>query len=381
MNPVTLQQPKRIVFGAGSAHQAAGEVAASGASRVLVVTSPPVVPVARVVLDACTKAGLTVTVHDGIDREPTVAMFRRAIDQARAAKPQAVVGIGGGSALDAAKLVAALWNSPQDVADAFGSGKLAGRGTPLVCLPTTSGTGSEVSPNALLVDEADGRKKAVVSPHLVPDAAIVDPLLTLSVPPDVTAATGMDALVHCIEAVANVHAHPAVDVYALEGIRLVARNLARAVERGDDVEARSALSLGSLYGGLCLGPVNTAAVHALAYPLGEMFHLPHGLTNAVLLAAVMEFNLSAAPQRYAQIALALGAQAGSDDLETARGGVQAVRELTARCGLPARLRDLGIPADALGAMAEAAMKVTRLLANNPRPVTQTDAEDIYRKVY
>lgn len=381
MNVVTLQHPRRIVFGAGSAPRAAEEIAAMGATRVLVVTSPPVVPVAQGLLDACAKAHLGVTVCDGVDREPTVAMFRRALEQAKAVEPQAVVGVGGGSALDVAKAVAALWDSRQDITDAFGLDKLVARTTPLVCLPTTAGTGSEVSPNALLIDDADGRKKAVVSPYLVPDAAIVDPLLTVTMPPEVTAATGMDALVHCIEAYANVHAYPAVDLYALEGIRLIAGNLPRAVEHGDDVAARSAMSLGSLYGGLCLGPVNTAAVHALAYPLGEMFHLPHGLTNAVLLAEVMEFNLPAAPGRYAEVARALGAKAGRDDLETARRGIGAVRELSARCGLAKRLGQLGVPADAMGPMAQAAMKVTRLLVNNLRPLTQADAEDIYRKAY
>ncbi|MCJ7544624.1 MAG: iron-containing alcohol dehydrogenase [Phycisphaerae bacterium] len=381
MKVVTLQQPKRIVFGAGSAPQAAEEVAAMGARRVLVVTSPPVLPAAKGLLEACAKAHLAVTVYGDIDREPTVAMFRRALEQAKAVKPQAVVGVGGGSALDVAKVVAALWDSRQDVTDAFGQDKLTGRATPLVCLPTTSGTGSEVSPNALLVDDADGRKKAVVSPHLVPDAVIVDPLLAVTMPPETTAATGMDALVHCIEAYANAHAHVAVDLYALEGVRLIAGNLARAVEHGDDVAARSAMSLGSLYGGLCQGPVNTAAVHALAYPLGEMYHVPHGLANAVLLAEVMEFNSPAAPQRYADVARALGAEVGRDDLETARAGIRAVRELSARCGVARRLGELGVPAEAITPMAEAAMKVTRLLVNNLRPVTQADAESIYRKAY
>src|SRR5439155_14470982 len=151
-------------------------------------------------------------------------------------------------------------------------------------------------------------KKAAISPHLVSDAAYVDPALTMSVPPAVTAATGMDALTHCIEAYANRFAHPVVDMYALQGIRLIAANLPLAVERGDDLEARTNVALGSLYGGMCLGPVNTAAVHALSYPLGGEFKVAHGVSNAVLLPHVLEFNLSAAPQRYADIAVALGAQ-------------------------------------------------------------------------
>ncbi len=189
---------------------------------------------------------------------------------------------------------------------------------PLVCLPTTAGTGAEVSPNAILLDEADELKKGVVSPHLVPDAAFVDPLLTISVPPAVTAATGLDALTHCIEAYANKFAHPIVDIYALQGIKLISANLVRAVRNGGDIEARAALSLGSLYGGLCLGPVNTAAVHALAYPLGGRFHIAHGVSNALLLPHVLRFNFSAAPERYAEISAALGVARNGSALTTAR---------------------------------------------------------------
>ena len=205
-----------------------------------------------------------------------------------------------------------------------------GRELPLVCLPTTAGTGAEVSPNAILLDEADELKKGVVSPHLVPDAAFVDPLLTISVPPAVTAATGLDALTHCIEAYANKFAHPIVDTYALQGIRLISANLVRAVRNGNDIEARAALALGSLYGGLCLGPVNTAAVHALAYPLGGRFHIAHGVSNALLLPHVLRFNFSAAPERYAEIAVALGVARNGSDLGTAEQGVEFLSQLIAR---------------------------------------------------
>jgi alcohol dehydrogenase class IV len=261
----------------------------------------------------------------------------------------------------------------------FGIGKLKGRGTWLACLPTTSGTGSEASPIAILLDESDQQKKGVISPHLVPDAAYVDPLLTCSVPPSVTAATGIDALTHCIEAYANRQSHPMVDIFAREGIRLIADNLPRAVQEGSDLAARTALSLGSLYGGLCLGPVNTAAVHALAYPLGGEFHIAHGVTNAILLPHVLEFNLTAAPERYADIAVALGVERRADPLATAKLGVERVRELVQRCGIPSRLRDYGIGEDAIEGMVRSAMAVTRLLVQNVRPVTERDAWDIYRK--
>src|SRR4029077_16036616 len=176
--------------------------------------------------------------------------------------------------------------------------------------------------NSILLDETDELKKGVVSPYLVPDAAFIDPVLTHSVPPGVTAATGLDALTHCIEAYANKFAHPAVDVYALQGIRLIAANLLRAVRNGADAEARAKLALGSLYGGLCLGPVNTAAVHALAYPLGGRFRIAHGVANALLLPHVCRYNFSAAPERYAEISAALGVERNGSALTTAEHGVE-----------------------------------------------------------
>ncbi len=225
----------------------------------------------------------------------------------------------------------------------IGINLLPGRELFLVCLPTTAGTGSEVSPNAILLDETDQLKKGVVSPHLVPDAAFIDPLLTLTVPAAVTASTGLDALTHCIEAYANKFAHPITDLYALQGIRLISANLLRAVRNGADAEARAGLALGSLYGGLCLGPVNTAAVHALAYPLGSRFKIAHGVSNAVLLPNVLRFNFSAAPERYAEVAVALGVERSRSALSTAEHGVERLAELSRACGVPQRLSDFNIP--------------------------------------
>jgi alcohol dehydrogenase class IV len=283
--------------------------------------------------------------------------------------------------MDVAKLVAALARSTQRVEEVFGIDLLQNRALPLVCLPTTAGTGAEVSPNAILLDETDELKKGVISPHLVPDAAIVDPLLTVSVPPAVTAATGLDALTHCIEAYANKFAHPTVDLYALQGVRLISANLVRAVQDGGNLEARANLALGSLYGGLCLGPVNTAAVHALSYPLGGRFHVAHGISNAVLLPPVLEFNLSQAPERYADVAVALGVERNGSATSTAQRGVQRVIELSQACHIPQRLSELGIPREAIPSMAESAMKVTRLLKNNLRSLTEQDAIGIYDAAY
>jgi alcohol dehydrogenase class IV len=301
--------------------------------------------------------------------------------KATLSNPDVIIGIGGGSVLDIAKLVAAQIENTQTLQEIVGIGLLKGRKKKLVCVPTTSGTGSEASPNAILVDDADNQKKGIISPYLVPDIVYVDPLLTISVPPQVTAATGLDALTHCLEAYTNKFAHPYIDMYAFEGMRLIASRLVEAVQDGKNEAARSAVAMGSLLGGFCLGPVNTAGVHALSYPLGSMFHLPHGLSNALLLPYVMQFNLPSAPGRYAGVARALGCSNGKDETELAQEGIKKVQMLIKDCCIPARLRDVGISQDAIPQMAADAMKITRLLKNNPRPITLEDAIDIYSAAY
>jgi len=381
VNTITLLQPPRIVFGNGCAAGCVELFAQRGLRRVLLVSSSPVLPQIGFLIEALAKAGCEVIQSRPVDREPTKELFEQILADAKNAKVEAVLGVGGGSPLDVAKLVAALVRGKQVVTEIFGINLLHGRELFLVCLPTTAGTGSEVSPNAILLDEADQLKKGVISPHLVPDAAFIDPLLTLSVPAPVTAATGLDALTHCIEAYANKFAHPVVDIYALRGIRLISGNLLRAVRNGADAEARANLALGSLYGGLGLGPVNTAAVHALAYPLGSRFHVAHGVSNAVLLPNVLRFNFSAAPERYAEVAVALGVERDGSALATAERGVQRLAELSRAVGVPQRLAEFGIPRDAIPAMARSAMQVTRLLKNNLRSVTEADAVNIYEATY
>ncbi|HET7898975.1 MAG TPA: iron-containing alcohol dehydrogenase, partial [Flavisolibacter sp.] len=216
---------------------------------------------------------------------------------------------------------------------------------------------------------------------LVPDLVIIDPVLTHSVPPSITAATGIDALTHCLEAYTNKFAHPLIDLYAYKGMQLIAGHLVQAVKNGNDEKARTEVALGSFYGGICLGPVNTAAVHALSYPLGSMYHLPHGLSNALLLPYVMEFNLEASPGRYADVAVALGCNRTGDDAITARNGVQKIKELIEQCGLPLRLREVGVKEETIPEMAVKAMNVQRLLKNNPRLVMLDEAINIYQQAF
>lgn len=381
MKQITLLQPQKIVFGTGCIQTFVDDYLKMGLQRLFVLTAPPIRPLIEETLTALGNAGVSVEVFQDIVAEPTVNDFKKMLEIARQFKADSVVGIGGGSVLDVTKLIAALINSDQQVEDCFGTGFIQKKGLWFACLPTTAGTGSEVSPNAILLDERDHLKKGIVSPFLIADVAYVDPKLTWTVPAKVTADTGMDALTHCIEAYTNKFAHPSVDIYALQGIRLIAANLEKAVKNGQDQEAREALAFGSLYGGLCLGPVNTAAVHALSYPLGGEFHIPHGLSNAILLPSVMKFNAPAAMKRYAEVAIAMGCEPGKNDEETAQRGVDFIYQLADAVGIPKKLTDLGIPQTAVDGMAKAAMEVQRLLKNNPREVTEQDARDIYNSLY
>ena len=374
MVPLHIHFPGKLVFGNRCIDRLPEDIAALGPDRVFILTITPLLGPLQPLIRELEKRGIGTALYTSITQEPSFEDFHRVMAEASPFDPGLVLGIGGGSVLDIAKLVAAQLGNPQVLKDYVGNGLLKGRSRKLICMPTTSGTGSEVSPNAILVDNGDNQKKAIISPFLVPDIVYVDPLLTIGVPSPITAATGLDALTHCLEAYTNKFAQPFIDLYAFEGMRLIAANLVRAVKNGADEEARSQVAMGSLLGGFCLGPVNTAAVHALSYPLGSNFHLPHGLSNALLLPYVMEFNLPVARDRYTGVARALGGT-------TAEESVGIIRQLIRDCGIPATLKEAGVPYDAIETMAVDAIKITRLLNNNPRPVSKEDAIAIYQAAY
>lgn len=381
MRTITMTQPRTLVCGCGAGEQCTLDLVQRSASRVFFITGPTTRSLTQPIAAGLKRSGIEISFFSGIASEPTIGIFENALHAAREFSPDAIVGLGGGSALDVAKLVAAMLSETRNVREVFGIDQLRGRQTHLVCLPTTSGTGSEVSPNSILLDEDAQLKKGVISRWLVPDATYVDPRLMVSMPAMITAGTGMDALTHCIEAYANKFAHPAIDVYALSGIRLIREGLIQAIREPGDLEEREKMAYGSLFGGLCLGPVNTAAVHALSYPLGGRFHVPHGISNTLLLPHVLEFNLPAAPERYAEIATALGVTPCAGPMETARAGVAALRTLAQEAGIPMQLSDWNVPESAIEDMARSAMEVTRLLKNNPREVRYEDAVGIYRAAF
>jgi len=380
MNNITLIYPSKIVFGKGvfkQLHEDLGD-----AKKVLFLVAKPLkdyVCSQWLSLSEAQSRDLRLRGNDIVFweynfSEPTITYFNTLLAETRNYAPDCIVGVGGGSVLDTAKLLAALYASEQSINEVFGKNLLKGRNCRLICVPSTSGTGSEVSPNAILLDEVSDEKKGVISPFLLPDACYIDPLLMLGLPPKITAETAMDALSHCIEAFTNKFSHPVVDNYALAGIKLITSALEAAYRNGQDVDARSALALGSMYGGLCLGPVNTAAVHALSYGLGGKYHISHGLANAVLLPEVMRFNLPACPEKYAEIAKAIGAKSAEE-------GIDRIQTLAENCGIPRRLSEIGINASEIPTMADLAMKVTRLLVNNPRELTFSDAVEIFQKMF
>ena len=376
-DPLKIFFPGKLVFGNGTLAQLPEDVLQLNPSRVFIATIEPLKSVIKEFVNTLEKSKIEVLQDTSIIAEPSFSDFEKLMKRITPFNPDVVIGIGGGSVLDIAKLVAAQLDNEQTLKDYVGIGLLKGRKKKLICVPATSGTGSEVSPNAILVDDTDNQKKGIISPFLVPDIVYVDPLLTISVPPAITAATGLDALTHCLEAYTNKFSQSFIDVYAYEGMRLIAANIVTAVNDGKNIEAREKVAMGSLLGGFCLGPVNTAGVHALSYPLGSMFHLAHGLSNSLLLPYVMEFNIPAAPKKYADVAIALGCERQVDDKATACAGVKKIKELIKACGIPATLKEVNVPESAIPQMAADAIKIQRLLKNNPREITETDAIDIY----
>ena len=289
-----------------------------------------------------------------------------------------VLSIGGGSALDTAKLVAYLAKSGDRLDDIYGVGLAKGQRLPLLLVPTTAGTGSEVTPIAIVTTPTT-EKKGVVSPRLLPDWAILDPELTLGLPSHVTAATGIDAMVHAIEAYTSRHKkNPMSDQLARQALALLSQNIREVCRNGQNLEARSQMLLGSMLAGMAFANAPVAAVHALAYPIGAIFHVPHGLSNALVLMGVLRFNLPAAEALYAELAPIVDPEAaGLPVAEAASRFVEGLAAICRDCKVPASLAEVGVRESDLPRLAEDAMKQTRLLVNNPREVTYADAFAIY----
>jgi alcohol dehydrogenase class IV len=382
MLKMLFQTTPSIIIERGAASRLATQVRAMGCRSVLVVTDAGVI--AARLLDGLRAGlegeGIAVSMFAEVQADPPESVILAAVEAATACNADCVVGLGGGSSLDAAKLAALLARSGETLSQVYGINQAKGPRLPLILVPTTAGTGSEVT-SVSVVTTGAGEKNVVYSPLLFPDLAVLDAELTLGLPPHVTAATGIDAMVHAIEAFTSKHLkNPLSDCLAREALRLLCGSLFQACQNGSNLQARENMLLGACLAGMAFANAPVAAVHALAYPLGARFHVPHGLSNALVLGPVMRFNLEAVAPLYAQLAdIVVPGFKGSD---TDRAGALAdyLGGLAGELGLPTRLRDLGIVESDIEPLVVDALRQTRLLGNNPRPVGEADVRAIYREI-
>jgi len=382
---VTLfRTTKRILFGPGSIERLGSEAQLLKPKKILIITDPGVIQAGLLegVEKSLRSVGLPFVIFDGVEPDPRIEVVEKSVEKAKKEGTDLIIGFGGGSSLDIAKVTSILITNPGKIDSFFGVDLVPNSGIPVILVPTTAGTGSEVTPIAILSDTKEKLKKGIVSPTLFPEVAIVDPKLTIGLPPSVTAFTGMDALTHAIEAYYSINATDLSDLLAFKAMELISKNLRMAYAHGENLVARSNMMEGSLFAGIAFANAGVGAVHAFAYPLGGEFHLAHGLTNTLMLPYIMRYNILGCPSKFAQMAKAFGEKVeGISELVGAEIAVRFVERLSDDIRVPRRLRDVGIPADAIPRLGEAAMKVTRLLANNPRKVTLEDAVAIYKSAY
>jgi alcohol dehydrogenase class IV len=380
MTPFTFQAPSNILFEAGASRKIAELVKGDNARHVLLVTDKGVraAGLTRGAETALAEAGIALTVFEDVVADPPSHVIETAAELCRDQGIDAVISIGGGSALDTAKLVAYLARTPDRLEDIYGVGLAKGERLPLLLVPTTAGTGSEVTPIAIVTTPTT-EKKGVVSPRLIPDWAILDPELTLGLPPHVTAATGIDAMVHAIEAyTSKIKKNPLSDQLARKALELLSANIRTAFTNGGDLEARSNMLLGSMLAGMAFANAPVAAVHALAYPIGAIFHVPHGLSNALVLPHVLEFNRPAAEDLYAELLeIVKPGHRSASAAESAASFIDEMAAICRDCAVPDTLSAVGIAEQDLAKLAQDAMKQTRLLVNNPRELTYEHAFRIY----
>jgi alcohol dehydrogenase class IV len=390
----------QLLFGRDAVRQIGKVAQRLGGKRALIVTDAPLVKagVDQRLREPLTASNITVDIFSGGEPEPSFRVAEACLEAARIFRPDVLIGLGGGSNMDLAKIVATILGNGGTIRDYIGDDKIPGPVWPLICVPTTAGTGSEVSGASVLTDTDNKMKVGILSNYLRPRVALVDPLLTLSCPPKVTADSGIDALTHAIEAYTAVDnavfplppgertiyqgRHPLGDLLAEKSISLVGQYLRKAVANGSDLEAREGMALGATLAGMAFSNVGVAAVHAMEYPVGGAVHVSHGCGNGLLLPWVMRFNLPTRKRAFARIATLLGEDvSGMAEQLAAERAVTAVDKLRADIGVPGRLRDIGVKQEQLRGFAEKAFGLQRILRVNPRVVTVDDLEGIYRAAW
>lgn len=373
--------PERVYFGSSSLESLAPVLKEFGAKKVLVVTDKGVAASGAVdlLLGHLDHQSIAAAVFDDTRPEPGEETVKEVVGWAsRGEQVDAVIGLGGGSPMDAAKVAAIIIAHGGALRDYLGQDKVQKPGLPLVLIPTTAGTGAEATPNALFV--VDGEKQAVISRYLIPRVAIIDPDLTLSLPPRVTAASGVDALVHACETYTSVTATPLSEMYSLRAVELIASSIRTAVWQGSDKKARADMALGSFLAGVAITNAGTGAVHALAYPLGGKYRISHGVSNSLMFPYVSKWNAVSSMSKFATLAKAMGEQVDGLSLrEASLSFVKSVKAVIQDVALPQTLQEVGVGLSDLDHLVDSAARQTRLLKNNPRNLSRDDIAAIYRK--
>ncbi|WP_032093308.1 iron-containing alcohol dehydrogenase [Necropsobacter rosorum] len=380
----SLCHTNKVIGGANSIEKITDVVKAHNADNVIIITDPGVfnaglVAKPKTLLD---NANIGVHIIHDTPPEPPLEKINQIYHTAKQFNADMVIGIGGGSAMDTAKLVAILLNNNVELSDVIdGKAKFRNKGIPTLMIPTTAGTGSEATPNSIVLIPERELKVGIVDEKMIPNCVILDPLMTVGLPKHITANTGIDALCHAIECYISRKSNPFSDTFALKSIKLISRSIRTAYQNGADLNAREDMILGAYFGGVCIATSSTVAVHALSYPLGGKYHIPHGLSNAILLPDVMQFNLDVCEEKFANVAKAMNLDVqGLTQRQAAQKMIDELYALIRDLEIKCDLKSVGITEDVLDELVDSAFTVRRLLDNNPKEMTKTDIRLIYQKI-
>jgi len=382
-NSYTFNTARQIIAGRNSIDEVGPILKARGIGKVGILTDEGIVKagIADELEKVLNASGIGFEVFPDVIPEPPLGSVKTISEKLRENRFDLLIGIGGGSSLDVTKLVSVMFTNSQPLENFLGIDKIEKRGTPTLLIPTTAGTGSEVTPNAIVTLQEEQRKAGIVSNHLLPDYAVLDPSLTVNLPPTSTAATGVDALIHSLESYIGKKANPISDTFALKGIELIFGAVRKAYSEGQNIAARELMLLGSMYGGMALASAGTAAVHALAYPIGARYGIPHGVANSMLLLPVLEFTFDSCLGRLADIADAMRLETGRlDGAEKARAVLDELKAMVSDLKIPNDLGSFGCKESHLDDLSDSASKVTRLLDNNPKEMTLQEIRRVYSRL-
>ena len=373
-----------IISGLGSIKKLGGFVKKLSSKKVLIVTDEGVISAKIIdkIIDILKSDVIKYCIYSKVEHDPSIESIQECYSFSNEHDCDLIIAVGGGSSIDVAKIVSVLKVSGGEINDYFGLDNVPSRGLPTIAIPTTAGTGSEVTPVAVISVKQEHKKIGIQSPNIIPDVAIIDPFMTLTCPPTVTAATGMDAFTHAVEAYLSINNSSITDMFALEAIKLISSSIRSAVAKGENVNARTKMCQGSLYAGIAFANAGTAAVHAIAMTIGGVYDIPHGVANAMLLPFVMKYNALSDLNKMANIAAAMQENISSlSPRDSAMKAIDAVKQLSIDVNVMHSLKEFGAKKEEIPGLAQKAIKVTRLLRNNPRNVNKKDLEKILLQVY